>query len=199
MVNLSKILQSERQLSEIGDAVGVNERKWFVAIVNNNTELSSSRKLENLGYETFVPLQEIVSESNGKRRKRNRVVIPSMLFVHVTEQERKQIVNLSFIKRFLTDIAGSKDALGKHPLAIIPDEQLQQLRTILIHSESYVYIESMPKSIGDRVEIVKGDLRGLKGYVTGFSDDHSYFYIQLNALGCARLLIDTSIVKCIRQ
>ena len=130
MVNLSKILQSERQLSEIGDAVGVDKKKWFVAIVNNNTELSSARKLGNLGYETFVPIQEIISDFNGKRRKRKKVVISMLLFVHVSEQERKQIVNLPFVKRFMTNVSGQKDSFGKHPIATIPNEQMDQLISV---------------------------------------------------------------------
>lgn len=189
MAKPNNILQTERQLSKIGDAVGVDKKKWFVAIVNNNTELSSARKLENLGFETFVPIQEIISDFNGKRRKRKKVVISMLLFVHVSEQERRQIVNLPFVKRFMTNVSGQKDSFGKHPIATIPDEQMEQLIKLLQHSESEVFIESLPKSIGEEVTICGGPLNGLTGHVVQMSQQKQCFIIQISCLGCAKIHI----------
>lgn len=39
--------------NDVGDAVGLEKSFWFVAIVNNNTEKSSSEKLQKMGIETY--------------------------------------------------------------------------------------------------------------------------------------------------
>ena len=78
-------------------AVGIelNDRKWYIAIVRNNTEKSSSLKLRDLGYEVFLPVQEeTYFWKDGRKRKRNRVLLPGMVFVYVTEKQRKKIVTL---------------------------------------------------------------------------------------------------------
>lgn len=198
MAKPNNILQTERQLSKIGDAVGVDKKKWFVAIVNNNTELSSARKLENLGYETFVPIQEIISDFNGKRRKRKKVVISMLLFVHVSEQERKQIVNLPFVKRFMTNVSGQKDSFGKHPIATIPNLQMERFRTLIEKSDNEVYVESMPKNIGDQVGITEGRLKGLVGNVIRLPEGQTFLAVVLDSLGCAKVLINPKHLKSIK-
>ncbi len=195
MAKPNNILQTERQLSKIGDAVGVDKKKWFVAIVNNNTELSSARKLENLGFETFVPQQEIISDFNGKRRKQKKVVISMLLFVYVSERERKHIVNLPFVKRFMINVSGQKDSSGKHPLAVIPDDQMNQFRTLVENSDEEIIFDSMPRRIGDNVEITEGNLKGLIGSIIELSEEQSFFVIALESLGCARVLISSKSIK----
>lgn len=195
MFEQNRILLKDRRLSGIGDAVGVNMKKWFVAIVNNNTELSTSKKINSLGYETFVPQQNLLSIIDGKRKIRKRVVISTLLFVHVTEQERREIVNLPFVKRFMTDISGKKDSFGRHPIAVIPDSQIQQFRSLLEKSENEVRIESWPKNLGSKVLIVDGTLKGLSGRVTHSSNGKSFFIIQLDVLGCARVQIKPDCLK----
>lgn len=199
MFEQNKIIQKERQLPRIGDAVGVNIKKWFIAIVNNNTELSTSKKLESLGYETFVPQQEIVSIINGKRKICKKVVISTLLFLHITEQERKRVVNFPFIKRFMTNISGQKDLFNRHPIAVIPDNQIQQFRNLIEKSENEVYIESLPKDIGNRAFIIGGNLKGLTGNVEQLSDGKSFFVIQLDVLGCAKVQINPEYLKILTR
>ena len=64
-------------------AVGVPKegRKWYIAIVGFNTEKSSNKKLTSLGFETYLPVQEYISVwKDGRRKKRERIVIPTVIF-----------------------------------------------------------------------------------------------------------------------
>ncbi|MDE7410017.1 MAG: UpxY family transcription antiterminator, partial [Muribaculaceae bacterium] len=88
----------------VGDAVGVESRKWFVAIVNHNTEKAVQERLDGLGYETYVAKQTVVRIwKNGRKAKVDKVIIPSLVFVKCTQKERHEIVSLPYIKRFMTD------------------------------------------------------------------------------------------------
>src|SRR5574344_1872956 len=85
----------------VDDAVGGRKRSWFIAIVNNNTEGSCGELLKKLGYDCFIPIQkETQLSSNGTKKTINRVVMSAALFIHLTEAERKTVVNYPFIKRF---------------------------------------------------------------------------------------------------
>lgn len=69
----------------VDDAVGVEKANWYVAIVNNRSEKVTAEKLSNEGYEAYVASQEEYRLwRNGKKKKIDRVVIPSMVFLHCT-------------------------------------------------------------------------------------------------------------------
>lgn len=174
-----------------GDAVGVPDRKWYVAIVNNNTEKICGYRVAMLGYDTYVPTQtETRRWKNGRRKTVDRVVIPSKVFIRCTEEERmKNIVTLPYIRRFMTDRAGTANQYGWHPLAVVPDREIEKLRFILFNSDSAVTIESLPLYKGDRVRVARGKLMGLEGFIAHRGDGGTDILVQLDILGCARMNI----------
>ena len=180
------------------DAVGMSKKYWFVAIVNNNSEKAYGEKLKKLGYESYVPIQsEIHHWRNGKVKTINRVVLPSIVFVCSTEAERKEIVKLPFIKRFMSNQARKEDRFHRHPVAVVPDCQIEQLRFMLENSESAVSIETLPLHLGDKIRVNKGNLRGLEGNIIRCNDEDSYIVIQLECFGCAKMRVSLEDVEWI--
>lgn len=174
-----------------GDAVGVESRKWFVAIVKNNTEKSAQERLAKSGHETYVATQKVVRIwKNGRKAKVDKVLLPSMVFVKCTEAERKEIVTLPFISRFMTNKAGAaKDGMAK-PLAVIPQEQIDTLQFMLGQSDIPVTFVDAPYRPHDRVVVVRGNLRGMEGEVVKTSDGKSELIIRVDILGCAQVIIN---------
>jgi transcription antitermination factor NusG len=174
----------------VGDAVGVGKSVWYVALVNNNTEKMTGERLSALGYENYVATQlEIRVWRNGKRAKVDRVVIPSTVFVKCTEKERRQIVALPYINRFMTNKAAVTDEQPyRKPLAIIPNRQIETLRFMLGNSDTPVNIGRYQK--GDKVRVARGELCGLEGEVIETSDGKSELIVAIDFFGCARLTID---------
>lgn len=185
---------------KVGDAVGVPVRSWFVGIVNNNTEKQCAKRLERLGFEVYLPIQtEVRKWRTGKKNIVDRVVLPSLIFIRATELERRQtIVNLSYIKRFMTNKAGAKDSFGKSPVAIIPEKQIEMLRFMLGNAESEVTIEEPPLKLGDKVRVFRGGLIGLEGYVDKIIDDKMKIYILVDCLGCACVKVDKISLELIK-
>ena len=176
----------------VGGAVGVSGAKWFVAIVKHNTEKAVGEKLTKMGYETYVPIQtEYKVWRNGRKAKVDRVVIPSVVFIRCTERERRVVVTLPFVNRFMTNKAGTTAADGNKPLAIIPDRQIAKLRFILCNSDTPVEFSSRIYRKGDIVRVIRGNLRGLEGEVHSIDDKNSELIISLDCLGNARLVIET--------
>lgn len=172
-----------------GDAVGVPKIRWFVAVVRNNTEKSVASRLGAAGISCYLPTQEEVRVwRDGRRRKTERVVIPSVIFIRCTERVRREIVRLPYIHRFMTDRSGSVPGHAGHPLAVIPDSQIQTLRFMLGNAEGEVTV-SASYSKGDRVKVTRGSLRGLEGEIIE-SNGRSELMVRIDIFGCARVTIN---------
>lgn len=186
-------------LNNVGDAVGMGKRLWFVAIVNNNHEKSVQERLERLGHESYVAKQQVVRIwKNGRKGKVDKVVLPSMVFVKCTERERKQIVALPYINRFMTNKAGaSANGLSK-PLAVIPQKQIDTLRFMLGQSDVPVTLVDTPYKLHDRIVIIRGSLKGLEGEILETSEGKSELIVRIDILGCARVSINTIDIEPVR-
>lgn len=174
--------------SKVGDAVGVKSRNWYIAIVNNNSDKILVEKLQKLGYESYVPTQKEERQwQNGKINTIDKTTFPFIVFVQTTESERlKEVAKLPYIKRFMVDNSSVKNQFGKPPVAIIPTNQIEQLRLMLEHAESRVTIESVPFHLGDKIRITEGKLQGIEGYVHYCNEDASNIVVGLECLDCAK-------------
>ena len=183
----------------VDDAVGVSggERRWYVAIVRNRSERKVREQLERQGVTCYLPTQDEVRVwADGRRVRQQRVVIPATIFIRCTEPERRRLVTLPYINRFLTNRAGATVNGATRPLATIPDAQIATLRFMLGHSDTPVTITS-DYSPGDRVRVIRGDLRGLEGEVI-HSPGQSELVVRLDILGCARVAIDPIDVELLK-
>ena len=180
-----------------GDAVGVSERKWFVAFVGPNAEKQSRDRLLALGYEAYAATQEEIHHwKNGKHKKVEVVVITQLLFIHCTEPERKEIVNLPYIRSFLVNKAAKPNQFGIRPVTTIPDQQMKMLQFMLYKADSPVQFVSAPVKVGDSIRIVRGDMKGLEGEVVELKgSEERYLGIRLSLLGCALLHISLTDVE----
>ena len=185
--------------SGVGSAVGVAKSNWFVAVVKNNTEKAVLERMLKLGYECYVPIQkEIRIWRNGKRAIVDRVVIPSLVFIHCTEAVRRDVVSLPFIIRFLTNRAGSSPEGLNKPLAIIPDSQIRTLQFMVGNSDTPVTFTPCIYRQGDKIRVIRGNLKGLEGEVQIVDDRHSELSVAIGLLGSAKLTIDTVDVELIK-
>ena len=222
MSELMDDLNNVTAAQDAGDAVGVlspssfppcpvccgsaatpppSPRHWFVAYVGHNTEKASRDRLEQLGYEAFVASQkEMHVWRNGKRKKIERIVITTYVFVYVTEQERRAVVNLPFIKSFLVNKAGTPSPLGRRPLAVIPDRQMELLRTMLRDESDPVRFTSAAFSLGDTVRVLGWEQTGFQGHVVRLRGDNApYVGIRIDNLGCAYMEIAPDRLEIIQK
>ena len=193
MSDLSENPHSCATARGVDDAVGVSEsdssaseiaseqRFWYVAVVNRNSEKLIREKLLLKGFEAYVASQmEDHVWKNGRKKKIEHVLIPAKIFIRLTEQERLEVVHLPYISYFLTDKAMATNAFGVHPLAVIPDREMQ----MLCNADSPVDFVSTQFRAGDRIRIVRGALKGFEGEVARITGE-TYVFIRLSVLGSA--------------
>lgn len=183
----------------VGDAVGVGERKWYVAVVNHNTEKAVEERLQKLDYETYVAKQMVIRVwNNGRKAKVDKVIIPSLVFIKCTEKERKEIVTLPYINRFMTNKAGAASAGGPRPLAVIPESQIETLRYMLGQSDIPVSFVDRPLKLGDKVKVIRGSLKGIEGEVIQVTEGKADVVVRVDMIGAAKMTINASEIEPVK-
>ena len=173
----------------VDDAVGIDSeeenRFWFVAVVNRNSEKIIRERLQQKGYDAYVASQqEEHCWANGRKKKVERVLITARIFIRLTEPERREVVHLPYINYFLTDKAMAVNKFGTHPLAVIPDREMQMLRFMLCNADAPVDFVTTHFREGDKIRIIRGALKGFEGEVARFSGE-TYAFVRLSLLGAA--------------
>ena len=84
------------------------------------------------------------------------------------------------------------------PLAIIPDSQIRTLQFMVGNSDTPVTFTPCIYRQGDKIRVIRGNLKGLEGEVQVVDDRHSELSVVIGLLGSAKLTIDTVDVELIK-
>lgn len=161
-----------------GTGEGVaHPRRWYVALVRMHHEKKVCERLGKIGIESFVPVQQEVHQWSDRRKVVESVLLPMMVFVHVTPEERKEVLSFSTVSRYLV-------MRGESSPTVIPDDQMARFRFMLDYSDDVISMNSSPLARGEKVRVIKGPLRGLLGELVTV-DGRSKIAVRLNMLGCA--------------
>lgn len=175
---------------------GTNDREahpkvWIAALVQMNCEKKSADKLSKLGISNYVPIQEEIHQWSDRKKKIARVVIPTIVFVHVDDIEMNLVRDLSFIFKLIT-------YPGQNQPAIIPDNQISQLRFMVDNSTEEVVIKNHTLSVGDEIKVIRGALKGLAGLVCFVEERKPMVAIRIDFLGYACVNIPITDIEQIK-
>lgn len=157
-------------------------KRWYVAHVNMKCEKKSAQRLADLGYETFVPVQQEIHQWSDRKKKVERVIIPLLVFIKVDEPALCDIERMSFIRSLLR-------SPGQKKPAAIPDWQMDLFRFMVDRAASPVELNARLFNKGDSVKVVRGPLKGLSGFIALDADGKSRVCINIDSLGCASVEI----------
>ena len=171
-------------------------KQWYVALVRTRFERVCRDQLLQLGFEAYVASQkEMHYYEHRKRREVENVVISSMVFLHATEQERLEAMKqCPLIYHFMMDKAGAKDAFGRPPYAVVPDEEMKRLQYMLFNADSPVLFTTDTLNIGDPIRVKRGPLKGFEGRIAR-SAGITYVVATLEILGNAMVTINIEDVE----
>ena len=189
-VNGSKMAQTQ-MLNGASPASPVNvtddreacPKRWVAALVQVHSERTVSKRLQDIGIESWVPTQSEIHQWSDRRKKIERVVIPMIVFIHVQDTAIKELAHHSFIHKLLA-------APGQRTPAIIPDAQIETLRFMLGQANAQVEIKDRVFRTGDFVRVVRGPLKGLQGEFCKVEQDKPVVAVRVDCLGYACISID---------
>ena len=162
-------------------------RQWLVAYVQSCLEKKTAQRLAAMGIECYLPVQSEIRQWSDRRKRVDCLVIPMMIFVHVTPQERPLPLSLQAVSRYMV-------LRGESTPAVIPDEQMDRFRFMLDYSPEAVEMCSAPLAPGDAVKVIKGPLAGLEGELITVNGK-SKVAVRLDMLGCAHVDIPIGFVE----
>jgi transcription antitermination factor NusG len=130
---------------------------WYAAKVKYQTEQLVKTWLDRQSIENFVPFHTVLVERNGRKIKREKPVIPGLLFIRTNYQIARILPVESTVKMvYLRNLENSQ-------LLTVPDKQMEDFMFLLDFSESAIRIENTNLKRGDRVRVIKGDFAGIEG------------------------------------
>ena len=152
-------------------------KQWLAVYVRLYHEKKTSARLNTMGIENFLPIQEEIHQWSDRRKMVDTVLLPMMVFVHVNPKERMEVLSFSTVSRYMV-------MRGESTPAVIPDEQMARFRFMLDYSEEAVCMNDTPLARGEKVRVIKGPLSGLVGELVTVGGK-SKIAVRLNMLGCA--------------
>ena len=176
-------------ISGTGEGVA-HSKRWYVALVRMHHEKKVSERLSKMGIDSFVPVQQQIHQWSDRRKMVDTVLLPMMVFVHVTPEERKEVLSFSTVSRYLV-------MRGESSPTVIPDDQMARFRFMLDYSDDVISMNSSPLARGEKVRVIKGPLRGLLGELVTV-DGRSKIAVRLNMLGCACVDMPAGYVESIK-
>ena len=143
-------------------AVCISEPHWFAARTRYGQELKVRDRLAREGVEHFIPV-----------RADGRPVVTNLVFLKATKAEALDLANTGVVPvKYVIDCA-------TRTLLVVPEKQMEDFRRVLDLSLEEGGLMDQPLSLGDRVKVVKGPLKGVEGRVIEFQ---GRYYVVVSLL-----------------
>lgn len=172
-----------KSLVNVANDREAHAKHWVAALVQMNCERKVSAKLDKLGIANYVAVQKEEHLWSDRKKKIDRVVIPMVVFVRLSQEEVDECRRLSFILKFIA-YPGSKE-----PATPIPDGQIERLKFLLQHSDAKVTIVENLR-VGDKVRLVRGPMKGLEGELSHVEENKPVVALRIDGLGYACVSVD---------
>lgn len=154
-------------------------QQWFAARTGFGQEVGIKKRLEQMGVEHFIPLEK---RRNYRGKEKDHAVINCLVFIHATKKEACDLRVLDALPvNYIFDYV-------KHTMLCVPDKQMEDFMRILEASIEEGGLVNVPLSLGERVRVTRGPLRGVEGNVLEFKGAY-YVVVGISGLVYAKARI----------
>ncbi len=129
------------------------EARWFAVYTQYKREKLVHKALVEKGVEVYLPLRKFTRHYTRKTRVVELPLINCYIFVKITNADYVKVLQTEYVLSF---VKFSKNLIS------IPEIEIDILRRV-IGEGSLLNIEKDTYNVGDKVEIIGGELTGLKG------------------------------------
>ena len=129
-----------------------SDRQWYVAQTRSRHEKLVSRQAADRGIECFLPLYRSIRQWKDRRKQVDLPLFPGYVFAKLTSQERRAVLEVPGIVRFVS--------CGANP-ATLPEDEMEALRNGLAQrtfAQPHPYLQ-----VGCKVRVVRGPFAGAQG------------------------------------
>ncbi|MCB0551043.1 MAG: UpxY family transcription antiterminator [Phaeodactylibacter sp.] len=164
------------------------ESRWFAVYARYKREKMVAQRLRQKGIECYLPLQRLTRHYTRKVKHVELPLISGYLFTKITRQEYVPVLETQDVVQF---VRFSRNLIS------IPEREIDIIRRV-VGENIEIEVEASSFRPGDAVEIIGGQLTGLKGILMERRSDKN-FVIELDSLGYSLLLqVDPALLRRIR-
>lgn len=149
-----------------------SEKRWFAVYTKFKSEKYVVEKLKKKGITAYLPLIHKTKRYTRKVKHYQVPLINCYAFVFIDKFEYVKTLETEYLLKFIKQ--------GKN-LISIPQHEMDLLDRI-VNSENLTMAEPLGFEVGKSVEIINGQLTGLKGKVIG-QKNKKEFVVELNSVG----------------
>ena len=166
------------------------QKRWYVARTRDKQELSVRHKIEALQVECYLPTRREVRQLKYRKKEVEVPLIRNMIFVHATKQAAIDLHNKYSLPIFyISD-------LSKPGMLVVPDKQMDDFIKVMDLAPDSVSFDAEELQVGQKVQVVKGELSGVEGDVATASHS-TYVVIRIRGVFAASIKIPKSYLKII--
>jgi len=145
---------------------------WYAARTRHGQEVGVKNRLNDLGVENFIPVRR---QKTARGKATDRPIINSLVFIKTNKTEALELANYQGLPvKYMVDCATKT-------LLVVPDKQMEDFQRVLDESIDEGGLMDEPLSLGDKVRVTKGCLRGVEGYVLELL---GRVYVVVSLCGC---------------
>jgi transcriptional antiterminator RfaH len=143
---------------------------WYAIYTKPRNEKKVADKLEALGIEAYCPMVTSVKQWSDRKKKVSAPVLPSYVFVKLTETRRNEVFAVPGVVRYVF-------WLGKP--AIIREAEIAVLKEYLLQDYTLVVHTTLQR--GDKLIVSSGPFKGQEGVIK--NSTNSKIQLVLESLG----------------
>lgn len=163
----------------------LEESKWFAVYTRYKREKMVFKALQQKGIECYLPIQKTLRQWERKRKWVELPLINCYVFVKITKPAYIPVLETENVVRF---VQFSRNLIS------IPSEEISLLKKIL-REETCVQTKEITYVEGDIVEIISGNLLGLRGKLIK-KQGKTNFLVELHNIGYAfQMEVDATILR----
>lgn len=157
---------------EIENHLHESEKKWFAVYTLYKREKLVHKFLQKKGIESYLPINRVVRKWERKVKNVELPLINCYVFVNITKSQYVKVLETENVLNFVN---------FSRNLVSIPENEINILKRITGEVGNIELIEEKLGE-GDKVEIIGGELTGIKGRLVDINSTKS-FVVDLGSLG----------------
>ena len=148
-------------------------KQWHAVLTGSRKEKFVVERLERKQVNCYLPLVKRTRRYTSRIKSHEVPLISCYVFVHISQAERLQVLETEYVHKFVQ---------FTEKAAVIPENEIHILRQIVGQYEDVEVIGGQQWNKGTQVELIAGELTGIKGTVIEERGSKRYL-IRLETLG----------------
>ena len=129
---------------------------WYVARTRHGAEIGVRNRLSALGVEHFVPTRK---RKASRGRTAEEPLLTCLVFLKATRSQALDLIHFQGVKAdYMFDCA-------THQMMVVPEKQMEDFIRVFQVSLEEGGLMDKPLSVGEKVRVTQGVLKGVEGYV----------------------------------